>query len=59
MPNIEAIKKPIFLISGTKKAFNNLEQRFTKALILQHFDLKSYIKIQTNLSGYAIDRILS
>ena len=33
MPNIEAIKKPIFLTLNTKKTFNNLKQAFIKALI--------------------------
>ena len=41
--NIGAIKKPNFLIFDAKKTFNYLQLAFIKALILQHFDLKSYI----------------
>ena len=40
---IRAIKKPIFLISCTKKAFNCLKQVFIEAPILRHFDLESHI----------------
>ena len=32
-----------FLISKARKAFNCLRQAFTKASILQHFDLKYHI----------------
>ena len=35
---IGAIREPIFLTSGAKKAFNQLKQTFIKALILQHFN---------------------
>ena len=37
------MRKPIFLTSNAKKAFNYLKQIFIKAPILQHFDLKNYI----------------
>ena len=43
MPNVEATKKTIFLISNAKKDFNYLKQGFIKALILQHFDFEYYI----------------
>ena len=43
VPNIGAIEELIFLIYNTKKIFNYLKQGFIKALIFQHFDLKSYI----------------
>ena len=43
MPNIKAIRKPNFLTSDAKKAFNHLQLAFIKVPILQHFDLKSYI----------------
>ena len=59
MPNIQATKKPIFLISNTKKAFNQLQLVFIKALIFRHFDLKSYVQIKTYASGYAISKVLS
>ena len=59
MPNIKAIKKPIFLIPNAKKVFNNLQLIFIKALILQHFDLKSHIFVETNILSYVIGRMLS
>ena len=59
MPSIRAIRKPIFLISNAKKAFNYLKQAFIKASILEHFDLKSYIWIKINISGYIIGGVLN
>ena len=43
IPNIGAIKKPPFLTPNTKKVFNYLLLIFIKTLILQYFDLQSYI----------------
>ena len=54
-----AIEKPTFLTSDTKEAFNQLKQAFTKAPILQYFDLECHIRIETDASGYAIGRVLS
>ena len=48
-----------YLTPNTKKAFNHLWHAFTKAPILQHFDPKRYIPIETNASGYSIGEILS
>ena len=59
MLNIRAMRKSNFLIPNAKKTLNYLRLAFIKALILQHFDLESHIRIETNLSGYAIDRVLS
>ena len=59
MPNIKATKKPNFLISDAKKAFIYLWLAFIKAPIFQHFNLKSYIRIQIDVLGYAIGRVLS
>ena len=59
MLNIKAIREPNFLTPNTKKVFNYLRIAFIKALIFQHFDLKSHIWIKTSASGYAISRILS
>ena len=42
-----------------KLAFSRLRQAFTKALILHHFDLERYIRIETDASGYVIGDILS
>ena len=59
MPNIGATKEPNFLTSNAKKAFNQLRLAFIKAPILQHFDLKSYIRIETDISSYAIGEVSS
>lgn len=50
--NSKGMKKPNFLISEAKQTFN-------KALILSHFDLKCYIRIETNASSYVVSGILS
>ena len=48
-----------FLTSEAKLAFLRLRQAFTEAPILYHFDLKRYIRIETDASDYAIAGILS
>ena len=48
-----------FLISKAKLAFIKLRQAFVKAPILHYFDPKCYIQIETDVSGYAISRILN
>ena len=58
MLNIGATKKSNFLTLNAKKAFNYLWLAFIKAQILQHFDLEDHIQIETDASGYAIDRVL-
>ena len=57
--NVRAIEEPNFLTPDAKKAFNHLQLVFIKALILQHFDLESHIRIETNASGYIIGEALS
>ena len=59
MLNIGAIGEPNFLISNAKKVFNHLWLAFIKAPILQHFDPKSHIQIETYVLGYAIGGVLS
>ena len=59
MPNIEAIRESNFLTPNTKKAFNYLRLAFIKTPILQHFDLESHIRIETDTSSYALGRVLS
>ena len=39
--------------------FTEFRQAFFKASILHHFDLKRHIRIETDVSGYAIDGVLS
>ena len=48
-----------FLTPKARLAFIQLRQAFVKALILHHFDPESYIRIETDVSGYAIGSILS
>ena len=59
MPNIQATKKPNFLTSNAKKAFNHLRLTFINVPILQYFDLKSHIQIVIDVPGYAIGGVLS
>ena len=59
MPNIVATGELNFLTPNAKKVFNLLQLAFIKVLILQHFDLESHIRIETNASSYAIGEILS
>ena len=59
VPNIGAIKKLKFLIPNAKMAFNNLWLAFIKASIFQYFDLEHHIWIETDISKYAIDKVLS
>ena len=48
-----------YLTSGIKQNFTQLRQAFNKALIFQHFDPKCQIRIETDVSGYAINGVLS
>ena len=59
MPNIKPIKKPTFLTSNAKNAFNYLRLAFIKAPIFYYLDLKNYIQITTDASGYSISEMLS
>ena len=54
-----AMGEPMFLTLNAKKAFNHLRQAFIKAPILRHFDLECHIWIKTDVSGYAIGKMLS
>ena len=48
-----------FFISGARKAFTKLRQTFIKAPILHHFDPERHIRVEMDVSGYAIGGILS
>ena len=48
-----------YVTSDAKKAFNQLWQAFTKAPILQYFNLKQYILAKTDTSMHAIGEMLS
>ena len=46
-------------MSKAKKNLIKLKQVFVKVLILNHFDLRSYIHIKIDTSSYTIGRIFS
>ena len=48
-----------FLTSGAKLAFTKLRQTFFKAPILHHFNPERDIRIEIDVSGYAIGEFLS
>ena len=48
-----------YLTPDARQAFIQLRQAFTKARILQYFDLEYHIRIETDISSYAIGWILS
>ena len=61
--NLSKSKKTVgssdFLTPGARLVFTKLRQAFFKALILHHFDLKYYIRIKTDVLGYAIGGVFS
>ena len=59
--NLSKSKKTVgsdFLTSRAKLVFTKLRQVFFKAPILHYFDLERYIRIETDASGYAINKVL-
>ena len=58
LPKNNAIKKSSFLTFIAKTVFNRLQLAFTKASILQYFDLKCYIQMEINILGYVIGSLL-
>ena len=48
-----------FLTPRAKLAFTKLRQAFLKAPILHHFNPECHIQIETDVSGYSINRVLS
>ena len=60
--NLSKSKKRVeldFLTPGARLAYIKLRQAFIKALIFYHFDLEYPIQIETDVSGYTIDGVLS
>ncbi len=49
----------LFLTADARRAFTKLRQAFLKAPILNHFDPERHIRIETDVSGYAIGGVLS
>ncbi len=48
-----------FLTADARRAFIELRQAFFEASILNHFDPERLIRIETDISGYAIGGVLS
>ena len=48
-----------YLTPKARLAFTQLKKVFTKAAILQHFDPKSHILIETDTLSYGIDKVPS
>ena len=60
--NLSKSKKMVrldFLTLGAKLAFTQLKQAFVKALIFHHFDPERHIRIEIDVSGYAIGGVLT
>ena len=57
--NSNDLGKRKLLTSDTREGFNRLRQAFTKATIFRYFDPEYHIRIETDLSGYAIKGVLS
>lgn len=51
-------KRTSYSNPDTKKAFTQLRQIFTKAPILEHFDPKKHIGIETDTSSYVINWVI-
>ena len=58
-PHSKNLNRAGYLTTKARLAFIQLRKLFTKALILQHFDLECHIWIKTNASGYTIGGVLS
>ena len=59
MKSVHNSEEPKFLTFKAKEAFNCLRQAFTKASIFWHFDPECHIRIETDMSGYTIEGVLS
>ena len=53
------LSKSDFFTPVAKLAFTKLRQAFIKAPIFHHFDPEHHIRIEMNVSGYAIGRVFS
>ena len=59
MSKSKKIIRSEFLTPGARLAFTQLRQAFIKAPILYQFDLERHIRIETNVSSYAISGVFS
>ena len=60
--NLSKFKKTVvsdFFTPRAKLTFIELRQAFLKTPILYHFDLECYIRIETDVSSYAIGEVFS
>ena len=57
--SIKTLRSLDFLILRVRLALTKLKQVFVKVLIPQHFNLEYHIRIETDVSGYTIDKVLS
>ena len=48
-----------YLTPEARLAFTKLRKAFIEALIFRHFDPECPVHIETNVSGYAIGKVLS
>ncbi len=48
-----------YLTPKAKKAFIYLQKFFTKTPIFRYYDSEYYIRIETDVLGYAIGRVLN
>ena len=55
----KAVRSSDFLTPRAKLAFTKLRQVFLKAPILHYFDLKLHIRIEIDVSSYAIGEVFS
>ena len=58
-PSKNSNKAMGYLTPNARQVFTQLRQTFTKAPILQHFDLECHIQIETDPSGYAVEGVLN
>ena len=58
-PRFKSSNKAGYLIPKARLTFAQLRKAFTKAPILQHFDLECHIQIETDASRYVMGRVLS
>ena len=57
--NDQATKDSKYLLSDAKKVFKLLQYAFTQVFILQHFNQKQHIRIETNSLDYVIGKIFN
>ena len=59
MSKSKKMVKSDFFTLGARLAFTKWRQTFVKALIFHYFDLECHIRVETDISGYAIGIVFS